>query len=47
MGHVSIVSTHYYLSFVEPLRIAASERFAEHAGALVTVHPVSGGGPQS
>ncbi len=38
MGHVSIVSTHYYLSFVEPLRTAASARFARHCGALVAVH---------
>src|SRR2546429_2044558 len=30
MGHVSIVSTAYYLHFVEPLAAAASARFAEH-----------------
>jgi integrase/recombinase XerD len=47
MGHVSIVSTHYYVAFVEPLRTVASARFAAHAGALVTVHPVPGGGPRS
>ena len=35
MGHVSIVSTHYYLAFVEPLRAAASARFARHCGALI------------
>ncbi len=35
MGHVSIASTHYYLAFVEPLRAAASARFARHCGALV------------
>ena len=35
MGHISIVSTHYYLAFVEPLRAAASARFARHCGALV------------
>ena len=35
MGHVSIVSTAYYLAFVEPLRAAASARFARHYGALV------------
>jgi integrase/recombinase XerD len=35
MGHVSMVSTHYYLAFVEPLRAAASARFARHYGALV------------
>jgi integrase/recombinase XerD len=36
MGHVSIVSTHYYLAFVEPLRAAASARFARHCGALIS-----------
>ena len=32
MGHVSIASTHYYLSFVELIRSEASERFHEHFG---------------
>ena len=41
MGHVSIVSTQYYLPFIEPLATAASERFAHRYGALIT--PVSGG----
>ena len=36
MGHVSIVSTAYYLQFVEPLASAASARFADHCGALIT-----------
>jgi integrase/recombinase XerD len=35
MGHVSIASTHYYLHWIEPLRTAASERFARHYGKLV------------
>ena len=35
MGHVSVVSTHYYLQWIEPLRTAASERFARHYGELV------------
>lgn len=35
MGHVSIVSTEYYLPFVEDLATSASERFARHCGALV------------
>ena len=35
MGHVSIISTHYYLHWIEPLRTAASERFASHYGKLV------------
>jgi integrase/recombinase XerD len=30
MGHVSIVSTEYYLQFVEPLATLASERFARY-----------------
>lgn len=36
LGHGSAVSTHYYLHFIEPLRTAASERFANHYGALVS-----------
>lgn len=36
MGHVSIASTQYYLHFVEPLASAASERFAQHYGSLLT-----------
>ncbi len=43
MGHVSIVSTAYYLQFVEPLAAAANARFAEHCGALITPEPASGG----
>lgn len=39
MGHVSIVSTAYYLQFVEPLAAAASARFAKHCGALITPEP--------
>jgi integrase len=35
LGHVSIVSTAYYLSFVEPVRAAASARFERACGALV------------
>lgn len=35
MGHVSIVSTAYYLAFVERLRAVANARFARHCGALV------------
>jgi integrase len=43
MGHVSIVSTQYYLQFVEPLAAAASERFDRHCGALVTApRPIGG-----
>jgi integrase len=39
MGHVSVVSTHYYLHWVEPLRTAASERFVRHYGSLVVPAP--------
>lgn len=38
MGHVSIVSTAYYLGFLTPVAEAASERFARHAAnALATL----------
>jgi integrase len=43
MGHVSIVSTEYYVQFVEPLATLASERFARHCGALLTTSSASGG----
>ena len=36
MGHVWVVSTAYYLQFVEPLAAAASARFADHCGDLIT-----------
>lgn len=39
LGHGSAVSTHYYLHFIEPLRTAASERFANHYGELVSPPP--------
>ena len=38
MGHVSIASTQYYLHFVEPVASAASERFAQHYGHILTPH---------
>ena len=43
MGHVSVVSTAYYLQFVEPLAAAASARFADHCGDLVTGPATAGG----
>jgi integrase len=44
MGHVSIVSTQYYLHLVEPLATAASERFARYCAGLVRpLAPTSGG----
>lgn len=39
MGHVSIVSTQYYLHFVADLAGSASERFAQCCGSLVTAAP--------
>ena len=36
MGHVSIVSTQYYLQLIEPLATAASERFAHSCAGLIT-----------
>jgi len=41
LGHGSAVSTHYYLHFIEPLRIAASERFANRYGELVAPLPTA------
>ena len=38
MGHVSMVSTQYYLHFVTSVAQAASTRFAQYYGALVTPH---------
>ena len=43
MGHVSIVSTAYYLQFVEPLATVASARFADHCGELI-MGPTGAGG---
>ena len=50
MGHVSVVSTAHYLQFVEPLATAASARFADHCGDLVTgcvfrSKPITDSGP--
>jgi integrase/recombinase XerD len=44
MGHVSIVSTQYYLHLIEPLATAASERFARHCAGLVAPLPSALGG---
>jgi len=46
MGHVSPLSTYYYLHFVEPLRTLASRRFAKHYGRLVRSASNSKGGAQ-
>jgi integrase len=39
LGHGSALSTHYYLHFIEQLRTAASERFANYYGELVAPLP--------
>ena len=43
MGHASPLSTHYYLHLIEPLRTAASERFACHYGELIVPVPARKG----
>jgi integrase len=43
MGHVSIASTEYYLKFVEPLGVSASERFARHCGGVLAMPANTGG----
>ena len=44
MGHVSIVSTQYYLHFIEDIAGFASERFAKFCGELITLSSSSEGG---
>jgi integrase/recombinase XerD len=39
MGHGSALSTHHYLHFIEPLRTAASDLFAQHYGSLISPSP--------
>lgn len=39
LGHGSAISTHYYLHFIEPIRSAASERFAKRYGELISPLP--------
>lgn len=38
LGHGSALSTHHYLHFIEPMRAAASERFAKLYGSLIVPH---------
>ena len=45
MGHVSIVSTQYYLHFIDELAATASDRFEQHYGTLVTTLRTLGGAP--
>ncbi len=44
LGHVSIVSTEYYLHLIEPVATAAAERFARHCTGLVTPPAAAFGG---
>ena len=37
LGHGSAVSTHHYLHFIEPIRTAASERFAKRYGNCLSM----------
>jgi integrase len=42
LGHVSILSTYYYLHFVEDLRLAADSRFIDSYGSMVVPAPKNG-----
>jgi integrase/recombinase XerD len=46
LGHVSVLSTYYYLRLVEPLRTLASTRFAEAYGGVITASSEQNGAPQ-
>jgi len=35
MGHVSVLSTYYYMRWIEPLASVASSLFAAHYGGLI------------
>ena len=43
MGHVSINSTQYYLTFLEPVAQSASDLFAHHCGSLLGWGATQGG----
>jgi integrase len=43
MGHVSVVSTQYYLTFLEATAEAASERFHAHCSAFLPHTDLAGG----
>ena len=43
MGHVSILSTQYYLRYIEEVVGVASMRFEKHYSALVSEKNYSGG----
>lgn len=42
MGHVSVVSTQYYLALLDPLAKAVSERFWRHSASFLTTHSATG-----
>lgn len=44
LGHGSALSTHHYLHFIEPMRSAASERFAKRYGSLIVPPATKKGG---
>ena len=43
MGHVSVVSTQYYLTLLDAIAEAASERFHAHCGAFLPIADSTGG----
>jgi integrase len=43
MGHVSVVSTAYYLKLLEPVLEAASDRFADHVAGIIDPGAKGGG----
>ena len=45
MGHVSIISTEYYLPFISPLAEAASEKFEKLCGTLLSLSARKGVSP--
>ncbi len=45
MGHVNVASTAHYLTLIEPLVEAASERFARYFRERISPAPVEGGRP--
>ena len=42
MGHVSVLSTQYYLRYLDPLAGSAAQRFADRCASLVTPAPRPG-----
>jgi len=43
MGHVSILSTQYYLTFMEPVAQSASDLFSHHCRSLLDSDSTQGG----